>query len=132
MLAETEEDRITMAEMKFMRRTVGVTLRERVRSEIITSEPGVTLIMKKNQVLQKKLKKTMEEYRSLKQVLQCTHSGRESIGIPRKYSSIAQTNLRQVPLLSRQAKLINLGMNKTKMKFPKSAFKYAIKKKILK
>ena len=44
--------------MKFIRKTTGVTLRDRVRSETITSEFKVLSIMKKNQALQKKFKKT--------------------------------------------------------------------------
>ena len=41
------DERIAAAGMKFMKRTLGVTLRDRIRSETIASKLEVTPIMKK-------------------------------------------------------------------------------------
>ncbi|HYS62000.1 MAG TPA: reverse transcriptase family protein [Gemmatimonadales bacterium] len=86
-LKKTDKRRITAAEMKFMRRTAGVTLRDRIKSETITSNLGVTPIMKKIKSYRKKWRnhvERMEETRSPKQVLQYTPVGRRSRGRPRK------------------------------------------------
>ena len=46
-LKKSGKRRIAAAEIKFEKRTVGVTLRDRVRSETITWELGVRPVMKK-------------------------------------------------------------------------------------
>src|SRR6266550_2781532 len=59
-LKKTDKRRITAAEMKFMRRTAGVTLRDRIKSETITSNLGVTQIMKKIKSYRKKWRNHVE------------------------------------------------------------------------
>ena len=57
-LKKLGKKKIAAAEIKFMRRAAGVTLRDRVRYEIITSEPGSDADHQKDQFLLKKLGKT--------------------------------------------------------------------------
>ena len=57
-LKKSDEKRIAVAEIKFMRRTARVTPRDRARSETMTLEPGVMQIMKKIESYRKKLEKT--------------------------------------------------------------------------
>ena len=75
--------------MKFMRKTAGVTLRDRVRFEIIISELGRTSIMKKIKSYRKNWRKhveRMKETKSPKQVLQYAPVSKRSRGRPRKPS----------------------------------------------
>ena len=86
-LKKSDKRRITAAEMKFMRRTAGVTLRDRVPSEKITADLGVKPVMKKIKQYRKDWRnhvKRMEETRSPKQVLQYTPTGKRSRGRPRR------------------------------------------------
>ena len=46
-MKKSDKRRITAAEMRFMRRTAGVTLNDRIRSEEITDSLGVTPILQR-------------------------------------------------------------------------------------
>ena len=46
-LRKTDKKRIEAAEMRFMRRTAGVTLRDKIHSEDIRSMLGVTSVVKR-------------------------------------------------------------------------------------
>ena len=54
-LQKTDKRRIEAAEMRFKRRTVGVTLRDRIRSEDIRKTLRVTFVIKLIKNLQKKM-----------------------------------------------------------------------------
>lgn len=73
-LKNSDKRRITAAEMKYMKRMARLSLRDRFRSETITSNLGVTPILKKIEFYRKKkwryhVEKT-EETRLPKQILQ--------------------------------------------------------------
>ena len=52
-LKKSDKKRIAAGETKFMRRTAGMTLRDRVPSEKITADLGVKLVMKKRKQFRK-------------------------------------------------------------------------------
>jgi hypothetical protein len=86
-LRKADKKRITAAEMRFMRRTAGYTLRDRKRNVDIMNELQTTPVISKIKTYRKKWREhvgRMDEERSPKQILQYTPVGRRSRGRPRK------------------------------------------------
>ena len=87
-LKKFDKKGIVVAEIKLLRRTAGVTLRDWASPESITLELGGTPIMKKkSSSAEKNWRKhveRMEERRSPEQVLHHTPIGRRSKGRPKK------------------------------------------------
>src|SRR6266576_4746657 len=72
-LRKTDKRRIEATEMRVMRRTAGVTLRDKIHSEDIRNMLGVTSVVKRIKTYRKNWRThvgRMEEYRSPKIVLQ--------------------------------------------------------------
>lgn len=86
-LKKSEKKRIEAAEMRFMRRTAGVTLRDRKRSEEIRETLNVTPVIKRIKQYRKNWREhvgRMEENRSPRTVLEYTPRGKRPTGRPRK------------------------------------------------
>ena len=86
-LRKTDKRRIEAAEMLFMGRTAGVTLRDRIHSEDIRNMLGVTSVVKRIKTYRKSWRMhvgRMEEYRLLKIVLQYTPTAKRPRGRPRR------------------------------------------------
>src|SRR6266576_453431 len=86
-LRKTDKRRIKAAEMRFMRRTAGVTLRDRIHSENIRNMVGVTSVVKRIKTYRKNWRThvgRMEEYRSLKIVLQYMPTAKQPRRRPRR------------------------------------------------
>lgn len=86
-LRKTDKKRIEAAEMRYLRRTAGLTLRDRKRSEEIRNFLKTTPLTQRIKTYRKKWREhvgRMEEHRSPKTVLKYTPRGKRPTGRPRQ------------------------------------------------
>lgn len=86
-MKKSDKRRITSAEMRFMRRTAGITLNDRIRSQEITDSLGVTPILRRVKNYRRKWRshvERMEEERSPKMIEKYTPTAKRLRGRPRK------------------------------------------------
>ena len=86
-LKKREEQRLEVAQMKFLRHLLGITKLDKERNQCIRQKTGAQNIVKEIKLYQKKWLQhvqRMDPNRLPKQALRCKPKGRRNIGRPKK------------------------------------------------